>query len=195
MRGRHRARPPRRRRLPTPPEPHVTTISFAASSASSDPEGVAGRAIRTRAPRRALRRSASWPGGPCRARTARHVEVVRRQARALRARSRGRAAPVRRQPHRELGGVEHARRGSTDRSHERAWARARRRSNNASSPRPNSSGSTRFTTTAARSTDVLLAVRCRASSIASVTGISAGFVTMTTPVRAGSFRMSSIQRV
>ena len=56
----------------------------------------------------------------------------------------------------------------------RLGARARAaRSNTSSSPRPNSSGSTRFTTTAARSTLVSCAMR-PASSIVSLTGISSG---------------------
>ena len=60
----------------------------------------------------------------------------------------------------------------------------RSRSNTSSSPRPNSSGSTRLTTTAARSTPVSSSRR-PASSMVSVTGISSGVVTMSTPGAGG----------
>ena len=63
-----------------------------------------------------------------------------------------------------------------------------------SSLRPNSSGRTRLTITAASSTEVSLATR-PASSMVSLTGISSGVVTMTRPVVAGSERMSRIQSV
>ena len=67
-------------------------------------------------------------------------------------------------------------------------------SKTSSSPRPNSSGSTRLTTTADSRTVVSAATRS-ASSRVSDTGISSGVVTATRPVRRGSERMSSIQSV
>ena len=85
----------------------------------------------------------------------------------------------------QLGGIEHlgrTRAGARARGR-RPASGARRRSNTSSSARPNSSGSTRFTTMAARST-LVDSGRRPASSIVSATGISSGVVT----IRAGHGR-------
>ncbi len=76
-----------------------------------------------------------------------------------------------------------------------AVAAGRHRSlNTVSSLRPNNSGSTRFTITAASSTEVSVAT-FPANSMVSLTGISSGVVTITRPVVAGSERISRIQSV
>ena len=148
--------------LPTPPEPQQITISLAASSGSSEPSWAPGRrgasAISTPAPRRGPRRSGGSPAAPWlrwnRSGTYRSG-VPGGRPRAQRAEVLG---PRAAQLDRQLGAVEQRRHRAADRlgrATRRGLRRRAARSKTSSSPRLNSSGSTRLTTTAGQVDDGL----------------------------------------
>ena len=150
--------------LPTPPDPHTITISLAAKRASrvsgrtTPPASGPARGISSPAPRRGRRRADGWraargcgrtgtgrtaAGRPGRRPFAERSRCSVRERRMLTV---SRAASM-------IGPV-----GPPRAAVRRASAAGvARRSNTCSSPRPNSSGRTRLTTTAARSTLVSVA--------------------------------------
>ena len=110
--------------------------------------------------------------------------------------------PLAAERHRQRGRVEHRRRRRPpartrppSASGSRRPPGVRRAANTSSSPRVNSSGSTRLTTTAASATGTVAPRRVDQLDASRSTGISSAVVTTTTPVWAGSARMSIIHRV
>ena len=174
--------------LPTPPEPHVTTISLAASSCSivtapdRAPGPWRGPAIRT-APRASASATCGRAGTRASGRTAR--------ARTASA-SGGQAVPQRGEVGRPVGAGAHGQRGGVEHRPRRP-DRQRLASGPAGTGRPaaarrppprpgRTARAARGSRPPRRRRRRSRRASGRASSIVSVTGISSGVVTMTTPV-------------